>query len=142
MTMTDNSFGAIDDVLKDEIRRSFEACTSQAEYNELHTQLVAYVKAQYDNAWKLLKQQIKDHFHEYDVEFYDRRIVIHANRVDYAIDSNGEWSLQEIDATECTSAADVAELASIAEDMERDIEDDDILDTIRQYFEIKPRRAE
>lgn len=140
--MTDNSFGAIDDVLKDEIRRAFEACTSQVAYQELHTQLVAYAKLQYDGAWKLLKQQIVDHFHEYDVTFSERRVIIHASRVEYAIDSNGEWSLQEIDATECTSASDVADLASIAEDMERDIEDDDIRDTVRQYFEIKPRRAE
>ena len=28
-TMTDNKFSALDDVLKDEIRRSFEACQSQ-----------------------------------------------------------------------------------------------------------------
>jgi len=136
--MTDN-FSALDDVLKDEIRRAFEACQSQAEYDELKTQLTAYVEDQHKNAWKLLKDQIKEHFSEYEITFSDRRILVYDRYVSYTIDDCG-WSLHEVSSDDCTSAADLEDLASRAQSIEDSIERDDILDKVRQYFELKPRR--
>jgi hypothetical protein len=138
--MTETNFNALDDTLKDEIRRAFEACASQIEYDELHKQIVDYSKHHHENAWKLLKQQIKDHFHEYDLTFSDRRIIISTYRVEYSIDSNGEWSLYDVSTDECTHSSDLEELASRAQSVEDDIESGDILDTIRQYFNVCPSR--
>ena len=143
MTTTDTTdkYSCLDDVLKDEIRRSFEAVENMQHYKELYEQLTAYVKEQYDGMYKLLAQEIKDHFCEYDVYMREHAIEVSGYRVSYLITPSGEWSLHEIDASDCTSASDVEELASRAQSVEDDLDDEAILDKVRLYFEMRPSRT-